>query len=305
MFIARSLGHEQGVSDALSLAHEVLRDVAGREAVIKVNFVSAHVGLSATPVEAVRAVLKFLEKHGAKSLIIVETPAGGTLHEAIINYGYYSLKEEFDVEFVDIDCEGYEYLDVWDSNLERRLRVGVSRLMLDSEYLVSVVRPKTHDTVVVTLSIKNVAVGAVAPPDRPRLHQGYKAINLSIAYIAAHMMPKLAVIDGYVGMEGDGPVRGTPKSLGLAIVGGDAVAVDSTTAFLMGFNPRDIGYLYYLREWGYGALAPEEVEVVGVSDWRRRVVEFRPHRTFLQQLAWRLTPEEYERAMRDVELPSS
>lgn len=303
VFVTHSEGHEHGVRSVLRLAEEALQGVAGRDVVIKVNFVSAHVELCATPVGAVRALLEALSRHRAKAVLIAESPSGGTLREALRNYGYYALREEFDVEFFDLAEDDYEVFEIWDKRLERRVRVRVSKTMLESEYLVSIVRPKTHDTVVVTLTVKNVAVGAILPPDRGLIHQGPKAINLSIAYIAAHMMPKLAVVDGCVGMEGNGPVSGDPRPMGLAIAGTDAVAVDSTTALLMGFDPCSVGYLYYLWKWGYGGMAPNEVMIEGLTDWRKHVVKFRPHSTYARQLAWRLSPEEYEKALRGLELP--
>ncbi|RLE63923.1 MAG: hypothetical protein DRJ38_06440, partial [Thermoprotei archaeon] len=152
--------------------------------------------------------------------------------------------------------------------------------------------PKTHDTVIATLSIKNVVVGAILPRDRSKIHQGYKAINLSLAYLATFLMPKLALIDGYIGMEGDGPIGGRPIKLGLALGGRNALTVDAATAALMGFNPRDIGYFNYLSEWGYGCIDPEKLEVVGLEDWLKYRRCFEPHSTYRHQLNWRLTPQE-------------
>ena len=299
VYLSRSRGHYEGVREVLGLASEVLEKVrTARQVVVKVNFVSAYRELCATPVGAVRAVIEALSKYYRGTIIVAESPAQGSLMDALKNYGYLALKELYDVEFLDIGRDDYEEFEVWDSNLDKTVKVRVSKNMLDADYLVSVVRPKTHDTVVVTLTIKNVVVGAVQPGYRGLLHQGYKAINLSIAYLARYLMPSLAVVDGYVGMEGDGPIGGSPKPLGVAVAGEDPVAVDSLTALLMGFDPRDIGYLYYLSEWGYGSLTPEGVEVVGVDDWRGLVSRFKPHRTYLSQLNWRLSREEAARALR-------
>jgi uncharacterized protein (DUF362 family) len=55
--------------------------------------------------------------------------------------------------------------------------------------------------------------------------------------------PGLAIVDGVVGMEGDGPIMGRPKPAGLLVMGRNPVAVDATCARLMGFDPRRIDYL--------------------------------------------------------------
>jgi uncharacterized protein (DUF362 family) len=71
-------------------------------------------------------------------------------------------------------------------------------------------------------------------------HQG---IGQSILDINAAMAPHLAIVDGIVGMEGDGPIMGTPRLLGALIVGTNLPAVDATAARLMGIDPARIPYL--------------------------------------------------------------
>ena len=51
------------------------------------------------------------------------------------------------------------------------------------------------------------------------------------------------VVDGIMGMEGNGPIQGTPKSCGVLIMGNDPVAVDATCCHVMGLNPAKVCYL--------------------------------------------------------------
>mgnify|MGYP003879343011 CR=1 FL=1 len=286
--LVESVGHREGVSKALSLLREELEALKGaRQVVVKPNFVSAWRKLSATPVDAVRAVLDVVARHYKGTVIVAEAPALGTFSEALRSFGYLSLAEEYDVEFLDLGEDDYEVVEIWDSRFRRGVRVRVSRTVLESDYLISVVRPKTHDTVVVTLTIKNVVMGAVQPGWRRLVHQGYAAINLNIAYLARLMKIKLAVVDGYVGMEGNGPVGGEPVELGVALAGADPLAVDSMATRLMGFKPEDVGYLYYLKLMGYGHMELDEIEIIGLKDWERYVKKFRPHRTYRAQLRWK------------------
>jgi len=287
----------EGVAKALDML-DLSSACAAGEVVVKVNFVSAYTELSATPVEAVEALAKRLA--GRCRVIVAEAPAIGSFEGAVRRFGYSRLRE-YGVELVDLAGDDYEEFYVWDRSLNRRVKVRVSRTILGSRYLVSVVRPKTHDTVVVTLTLKNVVVGAILPGDRHRIHQGYKAINLSIAYLAAHMLPKLAIVDGAVGMEGAGPTNGTPIELGVSLAGSNAVTVDAAAAHLMGFDPRSVGYLYYLSRWGYGCIDPERIEVEGLPDWRARAKRFEPHPTYRYQLEWRLSEDELRRVERELE----
>ena len=71
----------------------------------------------------------------------------------------------------------------------------------------------------------------------------YAGIAPSILDIAAAVRPHLAIVDGIIGMEGDGPVMGTPRHAGVLVMGTNLPAVDATCARLMKINPWKIGYL--------------------------------------------------------------
>lgn len=302
VYMAKCDGPGIGVRRVLEFMDNNAREACNfKTVVVKVNFVSASRQLSATPVEAVEEYIKYLQNRCKNKIIIAEAPAGGgSFKDALERYGYYKLKD-YDVEFLDLGKDDYEEFYVWNRSLERSVKVRVSKTMLESEYLVSIVRPKTHDTVIVTLSIKNVVVGAILPSDRHKIHQGYKAINLSIAYLATRLMPKLSLIDGYTGMEGNGPVGGTPIQLGVSLGGFNPVSVDAATAYLMGFDPRDVGYLNYLSQWGYGCIDPSQLKIMGLESWQRLQKQFQPHITYYSQLNWRLTPSENMKVEKELE----
>ena len=119
-------------------------------------------------------------------------------------------------------------------------------------------RLKTHRQVLATLALKNIGIGAIHNPDRhsPPWHVIDPTqfshlpgpLNLSLARLAMALPIHLAVLDGVVGMEGEGPVKGTPVPSGVALAGTDALAVDLLGAEVMGLDPRTIGYLWYLSQ---------------------------------------------------------
>lgn len=273
---------------------DVEEKAVGRESVlVKPNFVSTSNQLAATHVEAVRAVINFLGGLGIEKVVVAESPALGSAAEGYSNYGYYSLAEELGVELVDLEKGGFQTFWVYNPSLEEKIPVQVSRLVLDSDLRVSVSPPKTHDTVILTLSLKNMVVGSIRRADKPKIHQGYRAINLSIAKLAPLVYPHLAVLDGFVGMQGAGPVGGDPIRLGLAVSSTDFLAADSTMARIMGFSPEEVGYLYYSKLMGLGEMDETRIEVVGekVERVRRR---FRPHPFFREQKNWWVeNPEKY------------
>jgi len=131
------------------------------------------------------------------------------------------------------------------------------------------------------------AMSLLEPSDKMKMHQSYPVMNLNLALLARHVMPHLAVLDGYQAMEGNGPTEGTPVPLRLAVAGTDALAVDIVGAALMGFNARDVGYLHYCAEMGLGTRCLDEVEIVGNATLDECRRSFRPHDRYRRQLRWR------------------
>ena len=71
----------------------------------------------------------------------------------------------------------------------------------------------------------------------------WAGIDRAILDINAVARPDFAIVDGIIGMEGNGPIQGTPKASGVLIFGSDPVAVDATCCRVMGLVPREINYL--------------------------------------------------------------
>ena len=65
-------------------------------------------------------------------------------------------------------------------------------------------------------------------------------------------LPDLAVIDGFVGIEGNGPAWGSPIASHVALASLDAVAADITATRVMGFDPEDRQLSNAMAEAGHG-----------------------------------------------------
>ena len=294
--IVRSTSHYKGVKMALDpIAPKVAQSLKGkRRVIVKPNFVSTSRQLAATHVDAVRAVLDFVAKNYSGRVTVAEGPSGSSLNSGLRNFDYLKLESEYGVEFVDLNEDDKVEVEVWDSNLNK-MEIGVARTVIESDYRISVTPPKTHDCVILTLSIKNMVVGSlVGWHNKTRIHQGYKAMNPNIAKLAQLVLPHLSVIDGFEGMDGNGPVGGEPVDLRIAIAGLDALAVDATASRIMGFDPLEVGYLYYLNSWGVGVADSNGIEVLGVpiAEATRR---FKPQSSYRAQLMWKLSEEELKR----------
>jgi uncharacterized protein (DUF362 family) len=109
-----------------------------------------------------------------------------------------------------------------------------------------------HHWAGVTLSMKNlfgIVPGAIYGWPKNVLHQA--GIPNSIVDInAALSMPRLAIVDGIVGMEGNGPIQGEARAAGVVVIGDDFPAVDATCARIMGVDPQRVDHL----RWAGGFL---------------------------------------------------
>jgi uncharacterized protein (DUF362 family) len=130
----------------------------------------------------------------------------------------------------------------------------------DADLVVSMPKLKTHHWGGVTLSMKNMfgtVPGRIYGWPKNVLH--WAGLEESILDVAAAVRPRLAIVDGIVGMQGDGPIKGSAVDVGVILAGTDPVAVDSTAARLMGIDPARVGYLEQAGRF-LGQLTPELID---------------------------------------------
>ena len=278
---------------ALELVRSDIQIPKNRPVLIKPNMVSPTEPLAATPVEAVRATMDFLKSFGVRRFIVAEgtaAPEGDTMG-AFERFGYFALKEHHDVEFRNLHEDDHVTFEALDQDL-KPVPIRLAKSLFNC-YLVSVAPMKTHLQVIVTLTIKNIAIGAIYNPDRHSLawHRRQAGVfshdpqplNLYIARLDQVLTPALAVIDGVIGMEGEGPVKGTPIASRVALAGTNALAVDIAGSEVMGFDYRTIGYLWYLSQ--LRGLSREDIQVAG-EDPIRCVTRYKSNENLPELLAW-------------------
>jgi len=121
-----------------------------------------------------------------------------------------------------------------------------------------------------------------------RQYKGYrksvKMIHYNIMELAKRVWPQLVILDGFVCMEGDGPIDGSAVHMKVAIASTDPVKADGVGARLIGIEPEDIGYLYYLQKEGMGEYSLENL--VG-DDLNKLKRNFKKHGTYDIQKQWR------------------
>ena len=285
---------------------QIAAAIGTKRVVIKVNFVWYPGALPCTYAAHVEGILEFLKSIGKRDVVIAECSATNSAFGAYDYMGYWYLTKRYPVKLTDLNEEGYANVKIWasgsrsDSTL---VPIRVSKMLMNPDnFIISAAPMKTHNTVVVTLSTKNVAMGAPLIDigakwsqagnhgDKSTMHGSlgapsgtgsgydYQVLNDNVYRLAKvyGIRPDLAVIDGYCGMEGNGPVSGTalasPQMIALASL--DHLAADRVGLELMGSNVKVLlgstgqyfpACLNYLGQAGLGQWDYSKITVLGES----------------------------------------
>ena len=245
----------------LLVEHRV--DVRGRRVVVKPNLVEFDPGATInTHPMLVHAALEGFRALGAADVRIAEGPGHRRvtldLAEAA---GYFETIPHFEELFTDLNLDEVSQVLLKDP-FSRLNSVYFPNTALAADLLVSLPKMKTHHWVGATLSMKNffgLVPGGVYGWPKNVLH--WAGIDECIADFHAAFPRHFAIVDGIVGMEGNGPIQGNPKSVGVLLAGRDMPAVDATCCRIMKINPASIRYLRLAT--GPGGLEEAGIKQIG------------------------------------------
>jgi uncharacterized protein (DUF362 family) len=147
---------------ALDLVADDITFDGRRQVLIKPNFVSQR-PLAATHNDAMRAVLDFVRARYAGPVVVAEGAALVNTWQSFAHFGYEALVAPYDVTLVDLNADDTVPVQVYDRHWQPRT-LRLARTVVESDLRISVGPPKTHDTAIVTLSIKNMVMGSLINP---------------------------------------------------------------------------------------------------------------------------------------------
>ncbi len=239
--------------------------LAGKRVVLKPNLVEYHRDkVINTHPHVVAAVIELCRREGAAEVIVAEGPGHWRNVEYLVAAsGLGDVLRHYQVPFVDLNHDE----PVKTPNLGRLTGLEylyLSRTVATADVLISLPKLKTHHWAGATLSLKNLfgtLPGICYGWPKNELH--WRGIDNSIVDIALTRTPDLAIVDGIVGMEGDGPLNGTAKPLGALIMGCDPLAVDATCCRLMQLDPQRMASLGLGYRKKLGLLLPAEIKQIG------------------------------------------
>lgn len=244
-------------------------EIHGKRILLKPNLVETSRGapqINTHPFVLRGAIEAFLSL-GAASVMVAEGP--GHRRDTLAVYeesGLADVLAEDRIHFHDLNyITGYTMENV--GRISSLKTLTFPALFKEVDWIVSMAKLKTHHWAGVTLSMKNmfgVMPGIYYGWPKNVLH--HAGIERSILDINATLKPHFAIVDGIVGMEGDGPIMGDPKQADVVVMGRNLVAVDATCCRIMGIDPAKISYLNKADNWlgpiGEGAIS-QRGETIG------------------------------------------
>jgi len=227
-------------------------------------------GVTTNP-QVVAAAIDVFQKVGAE-VVIAESPITGiNTMEAFDITGIAQVANERNCPLIDMDAR--KCIDI---ELPNGIAINSLKLCPEiSEYdiIVSIPVMKMHMHTGVTVAIKNMK-GCLWRRSKVKLHMlppveniDERPLNIAIADMSEVLRPHLSIVDGSIGLEGLGPSAGTPKKLGVVLVGIDAFAIDAVACELMGTSAKKIPHLYLGFERGFGEINIDKIDVFP-NNWR-------------------------------------
>ena len=268
-FIASVADYKQELMQYILKAFQELNiasaSLAGKRILLKPNLVEPQAGISHinTHPMVVRAAVEAFLHYGAAEVLVAE--GAGHRRDSLLvleESGLADVLYEDKIPFIDLNSGPAIKV----KNLGGRSKLGdliLPQELLNADVVVSLAKMKTHHWAGVTLSMKNmfgVMPGIIYGWPKNLLH--WAGITESILDINTTIKPHMAIVDGIIGMQGDGPIMGTAVQSNVLVIGRNLPAVDATCARIMGIDPNKIPYLSGSSGW-LGAIREKNIEQRG------------------------------------------
>jgi uncharacterized protein (DUF362 family) len=273
----------EALAAAVPAAH--LPRIRGRRVLLKPNLVEWDAARPIhTDARVVAAAIEAFALLGAADVVVAEGPG----HRRDTDYllaasGLREVVHSAGIRFTDLNLDTTRAHPIPGGGLTGLGRLHIPRTLTEADYVVSMPKMKTHHWVGVTLALKNmfgVLPGTAYGWPKNLLH--WRGLEASIIDVNRTAHADLAIVDGIVGMEGDGPIAGDPVASGAVVVGAALAAVDATCCRLMGVRPERVPYLVAAAR-DHGSIRAHDIVVTGTPVSRlARPYRLLPHFRSLQ-----------------------
>ena len=195
-------------------------------------------------------------KKRTDNIVVVESDNNsGTAEDRVTKSGVMELIEKCGVEFLNLSDDETEEHHI------NGITLQIPKTVLKTDFFINVPKVKTCNIehTFITVAMKNM-FGVLANKKKPKLHGKLIAILL---FLNRTIRQDLIIVDGIVGMQGLGPIQGSPVDLGLIISGLNPVTVDAVCCHIMGINPYAVEPLWKAYKTGIGEIDMNRTQILG------------------------------------------
>ena len=267
----------------------------GERVLLKPNLLKARPPEAAvtTHPEVVRAVIRLVHEAGAQAMV-GDSPGIGDLRRVCERSGILAVVEQEGAVLADFD----EAVTV--KNTGRFQRFEVARAAIEADAIINLPKFKTHGMTILTGAVKNL-FGCIPGKRKVQWHLSSGVDHASfmgmLVELARLLKTRLTIMDSVVGMEGNGPGSGDPRTIGVIIAGQDPVAIDVVCGDIVGVAPDVLPVVRAAFAAGFGESKLENIRIRGESLSEVLVKHFLlPPR---EHLEWKM-PEWARRALKDA-----
>jgi uncharacterized protein (DUF362 family) len=205
-----------------------------------------------TDVNVVKAILDFLPDY--KKVVIAD--GSSKVDETFKLNGYNRLAKEYGIPLLNLNED--EMVNVTVTNPFVFREIKIAKTVLDSDFLISVAKLKTHSLTGITGSMKNL-IGICPKSQKLKLHA---FLPYSLLDLFSIILPDFGIIDGIVANEIDENIP-HPVKMGIVLAGKDCVALDAVASKIMGMCPEEISHVWNAHKMGLGTADLTQIEIVG------------------------------------------
>lgn len=247
--------------------------------------------------EVLRAVIEEVRDAGGKP-VVGESPGYESFSTAARKSGLLPVIEELEVPVVAFDT--WTEVQLGPGHLVPSLPIATPAAEADA--VISLPKLKSHGLVVYTGCVKNM-FGVICGTQKAQYHlrfQDREAFSRLLAEIYAAARPTLSILDGVIGMDGNGPRNGDPAPLGIMLAGADGVAVDAVACRIVGIDPLESPPIRIAAQMGLGTASLRRIDLAGPPIEELKMTGFRAARTVRPSVRQRLMSGRTGRVLRNL-----
>lgn len=232
----------------------------------------------------VEAVIDLVRENGGIPLI-GDNPGVAGLKKVAKECGLQKIIERKGVELVKFN----EYVELYSSKGYVFDSFRVAKKVLEADLIINLPKIKTHGHMLLTLAVKNL-FGCLMLQDRINWHLkcGINRYFFATMLVELYTLinPQLTIVDGIVGMEGNGPGSGSPKKIGIIVAGQDCIAIDLVISKILGLSENELYTTKVAKERKIGITNWDEIAILGEEIDKVKIKDFQLPPTLKEITAW-------------------